>query len=282
VVAENGMRYKMEVLDKHKKVLLSHYDARGRAFELPFTPPKDGTYIVKLIGIQHFGDYSLSLKQYTTAEALTGKANVIGLDQAVEGKLASQAIAEYHFKGNGNSPLIISGAVAENGMRYKMEVLDKRKKVLLSHYDARGRAFELPFTPPKDGTYTVKLTGIQHFGDYSLSLKQFTTAEALTGKANVLQLDQTVEGLIAYQAIAKYQFKGLKNSALVISGAAAENGMRYKLEVLDKRNKVLLSHYDARGRAFDKPFTPPKDGDYTLKLTGIKHFGDYSLTIGKP
>jgi len=58
--------------------------------------------------------------------------------------------------------------------------------------------------------------------------------------------------------------------------------MRYKLEVLDKRNKVLLSHYDARGRAFDKPFTPPKDGDYTLKLTGIKHFGDYSLTIGKP
>jgi len=277
-----GFWHTLEILNSRKKVLASYKHNRGRAREIPFTPSKDDTYTIQLVGANHYGDYSLSLKQIATSEQLTGKANIIGIDETVDGSLAIKATAQYRFAGKTNSPVVIINPARTNGLWHTIEILNSRKKVLASYKHNRGRAREIPFTPPKDDTYTIQLVGTNHYGNYSLSLNQIATDEQLTGKANVIGIDETVEGSLALNATAQYRFAGKTNSPVVIINPARTNRLWHTIEILNSRKKVLASHKHNRGRIREIPFTPPKDDTYTIQLVGINHYGDFSISVVKP
>ena len=168
-VKTQSVRYLTQIYQGKKLVYKNKYDST-RATEHVFTPKKDTTYTLKFIGTAGHGEYSVSMEPIATSSDLTGKANVISVGNAVEGRIAKDAIAEYRFKGVANSPVLFT-TVKTQSVRYLTQIYQGKKLVYKNKYDST-RATEHVFTPKKNATYTLKFIGTAGHGEYSVSMEK--------------------------------------------------------------------------------------------------------------
>ena len=163
-----SLRYQLQIFKGKKELYKTNTYANRSATDV-FTPQNDGTYTFRLTGFQGYGDYSLFMEQFTTATKLTSKANVIAPDDTVEGRLAKDATAVYRFEGLANNPVLFT--TTGTSLRYEFQIF-KGKKELYKTYTYANRSATNSFTPQKNGTYTIRLTGFQGYGDFTLYMEK--------------------------------------------------------------------------------------------------------------
>ncbi len=170
---KNNVAYRLRVLDGsgselYKDTIDGRYDSQ-RAF----TPPESGVYTIQLTGVTRFGDFDINVDQYALDSELRGMGNIVEAGDILSGKIAPNAIAEYKYSGQANSPILISAqGKKKNNVAYRLRVLDGSgselyKDTIDGRYDSQ-RAF----TPPESGVYTIQLTGVTRFGEYNLKVDE--------------------------------------------------------------------------------------------------------------
>ena len=194
-----------------------------------------------------------------------------------KGSITEEQSVEHQFKGTANSPLLITNEKTSGGFSYYLEIL-KGKKVVYGAGHGSSKKTEHIFTPKKDGTYIIKLSGKGYHGEYNLIMEQITTNAELTGKANVIAVGETIEGKLANGAIAEYRFIGTANSPLLITNEKTSGGFSYYLEIL-KGKKVVYGAGHGSSKKTEHIFTPKKDGTYIIKLSGKGYHGEYNLIM---
>jgi len=260
---------------KGKKIVYKNNADSDEITESIFTPKQNGTYTVKLHGIRHHGDYSLRMKQITTAAELNSKQNILSPGETVGGLLAKGAIAEYHFEGAANSPVLFINSKTDS-FSFNVKIYRGNKIVYKNNLDS-NEAMESIFTPKKNGTYTVKLFGIRHYGYYSMSMKQIAIDTELTGKHNIVAPGMTVDGRLAKEAIAEYHFEGVANSPVRFTNLKTSL-FSYYLKIYQGKKIVYKNNADS-DEVTDNNFTPKQNGTYTVKLVGTRYYGKYNLTM---
>ncbi len=216
---------------------------------------------------------SQSLGPQTTPPSQPPESGAAHKPMVYQGKLAKDQTIEHTFEGRENSPILVTAKGTT--LRYTVQILKGKKKLFEKHTYANNEG-TYSFTPPKDGAYIIKLSGFEGYGEYSLSMEQFTTSTALTGKANVMAPGDSVEGLLAKNAYAEYRFEGKENSPLLVT--ASGTTLRYTLQILKGKKKLFEKNTYANNEG-TYSFTPPKDGAYIIKLSGFEGYGEYNLSM---
>ena len=195
------------------------------------------------------------------------------------GKIKKGQSVEHNIKGVANSPILFTLAKTSRSFQYTLKIL-KGKNVVYSNRYTSYQLIEHVFTPKKSGTYTVQLTGTSHYGEYSVSMEQIAAASDLTGKANVINIGESVDGQIAKGATAEYRFKATANSPLLFTLAKTSRSFQYTLKILKGKNVVYSNRYTSY-QLIEHVFKPKKSGTYTLQLFGTSHYGEYSVSMEK-
>lgn len=244
-----------------------------------FTPAEDGTYTIRLIGGKVHGTYNFSIKQWATGAQLSGQANVIKPGDAADGKIATGAAAEYRFQGQANSPVLFRFIKTNKRKLYRAFILNSRGDSLFSAGWLGHINVDKAFTPPKDDTFTLRLTGGASFGNYAFSMQQWTTNAQLRGKANVVKAGDTVTGKLAPDALAEYRFEGKANTPVVIRFMKTNKKKFYRATIINSRGDALFKGRWIGHANQDQSFTPPEDDIYTLQLNGAYIHGEYEIRL---
>ena len=104
----------------------------------------------------------LEISQNEVVKKITSKPVVF------QGKIAKGQVVEQNFEGVSNSPVLFTASGAKHLLFYVQ--IFKGKKKLYEKLVNADRDIAHNFTPQKNGTYTVKLLGYKHYGEYSLNL----------------------------------------------------------------------------------------------------------------
>ncbi len=167
----NNVAYQLRVLDAsgsklYQEPIDGRYDTK-RAF----TPPESGIYTIQLTGVTSFGEFDIKVDQYTLDADLRGMGNIVEAGDLLSGKIAPNAIAEYKYSGQANSPILISAqGKKNNNVAYRLRVLDASgSKLYQEPIDGRYDT-KRAFTPPESGIYKIQLIGVTNFGEYNLKV----------------------------------------------------------------------------------------------------------------
>lgn len=173
LIPQSGsMEYTFHILDN-----LGNRVFRARNFQsyqddqFAFTPPKNGTYTIQLVGKRGEGSFGILIKQVTLDANLRGQGNVIGIGDSVSGRIAEGAVAEYKFSGMANAPLEITLVPQAGSMEYTFYLLDRRGRNVMrprNYQSYEGK--RILFSPPQTGTYTIRLVGKRGYGSYGIQL----------------------------------------------------------------------------------------------------------------
>ena len=102
-------KYTVEILDATGKAVYknpSRSYSGTEAFTLAFTPPKNDTYALHIIGTDGEGKYNVKISAIALDSQLRGEINIVQIgDDPVEGVIAQGALAEYRIKVEANNPM---------------------------------------------------------------------------------------------------------------------------------------------------------------------------------
>ena len=110
----------------------------------------------------------------TPTKKPTPSFETLNVGENKSGMIADEQVIDYRFEANENAPLLFNArAGGEQYVKFLVEIydsqgfsLDKRTRVGVN--DPR----QLPFTPPKTGSYILRLRGTDNFGSYSVYMEE--------------------------------------------------------------------------------------------------------------
>jgi flavin-binding protein dodecin len=203
------------------------------------------------------------------------------------GVIAKSAVTVHSMKLEENSLVRLNFSATGDSEKFNFEIWDASRKVVYrnpsKHYSGT-ETFTIPFTPPKNDTYSIYITGIEGEGQYKVKISSIALDAQLRSEANVIQVDgNAVTGIIAQGAVAEYRVNLEKNSPIRLSFSATGDQGKYTVEILDSTGKAVFrnpsKHYSGT-EAFAVPFTPPNNDTYSLHIIGTEGEGKYKVKIG--
>lgn len=282
--------FNVEILDSERKIVFQN---KKRAFsgsdsvKIPFTPPHNDTYSIFILGTKGEGKYAFKVAPITYNTYLRGESNALDIGgSTVQGTIAQGAVAEYRVFLEENSPVRLHLPATEDQVRYSLDILDMTGKSLYRNSSKQYSATDsvnLPFTPPKDGEYLVRLKGTEGEGTYFIQLLPIASNSQLRGKENVLSItDGAAEGVIAQGAVAEYQINLEAMRPIRFYFAASGDPGQYNVEVVDSTGVAVYINPSKRysgTETFVIPFTAPKKDTYIIRIHGIDGECKYLFTV---
>lgn len=270
---------RVEVINTDEEILWEsgNIRANNQFKSYPFTPPENGNYAVRIQGKRNVGSYLLHIS-FIDEESQPPNEVIPLADNAdrYQNRLGAEAYDDYTFEGVSNTPIILQTRT-ESQLIYRVLVLNKDKEVLWeSGNNRQSTTFnEYPFTPLEDAIYTLRILGVRNFGDYWVKYHALDKPRLIE-----VQIEERYENSLAEGAYDDYQLEGVTNIPLMIK-AMGKDQLGYRVEVLDVAGSVLKQSGNLRQNTqFDELlFTPPLDGAYTIRVNGIRNFGDYVLIV---
>ena len=207
-------------------------------------------------------------------------------EQQFSGGIAKSAVAEHTIRLEGNSPVRLSFLPTGANAFFNIEILDSARRIVFQNRKnafSTAEAVNIPFTPPMSDVYSIFIAGTQGEGKYAFTVTPITSNAQLRGEANELFIGgNAVHGIIASGAVAEYRVQLEENSPVRLHLPATGNQVRYSVDVLDATGNSVYRDAGAQHSATDSlalPFTPPKHGEYRLRLKGTEGEGAYSLQL---
>lgn len=170
-------KYTTEISDSTGKIVFRSLCAPrpDRApITTPFTPKTTDAYVVRVLGTEGAGQYTLALQSIAFDAQLRGEANVLKIGGgAATGVIAKDAAAEYRFDLDANVPVRFNFPATGDQGAYNVEVLDSSGKPVYSDPYKRIRGLEsafIPFTASKADHYILRLLGTDGESRYAVTL----------------------------------------------------------------------------------------------------------------
>ena len=282
--------FNVEILDsarrivfQNKKTTLSGSDS----VKIPFTPPSNDIYSIFILGTKGEGKYTFKVTPITSNARLRDASNALHIGgNAVHEIIAQGAVAEYHVQLAENSPIRLHFPATDDQVRYCLDILDATGK---SVYQDRNKQYSatdsvnIPFTPPKNGAYLIRIKGTEGEGKFSLQLLPIASNSQLRSVANVLSIGETaVEGIIAQGAVAEYRIHLEAGHPVRFKFSASGDLGQYNVEVVDSTGVAVYINPSKRysgTETFVIPFTAPKIGTYILRILGGEGESRYALNV---
>jgi len=285
-------QFNVEVLDSGRRIIFQNKNkalSGNEAFKAPFTPPTTDTYTIYIRGTKGEGKYAFSVAPIVSNASLRSSANVLHVGGVgVQGLLAHGAVAEYTVQLENNSPVRLHLPATEDPLRYRLDIVDAVGKSVYRDTRKQYSATEsvnIAYTPPRDGTYLLRLIGAEGEGQYKLQAIPIARNAHLRGEANVLAFGgEAVEGVIAQDAVAEYRVALEAEQPVRFNFGASGDRGTYNIEIVDSTGIAAYVNPTKRYNGvetFTLPFTPPKKDTYTLRILGIEGECGYAVTVDK-
>lgn len=207
--------------------------------------------------------------------------------QEFSGTLAQSAVTVHTLKLEENSPIRIQFTATGDAVRFSFEIWDSTRRVVYrnpSQQYSGTESFLIPFTPPRNDTYSLHLTGTKGEGRYRFTTSPITSDAQLRGEANLLQLGGNAgAGIIAQGAVAEYHVNLEENSPVRLSFFATGDQGKYRVELVNSTGKTVYrnpARQYSGTEAFTLPFTPPASDTYALHIIGTEGESKYKVKIG--
>jgi len=240
-----------------------------------------------------FGDTLPVSKPVMVPSSSTKRSNVdspektMANEQEFSGAIAQSAVTVHTIKLEENSPIRIQFSATGDAEKFSFEIWDSTRRVVYrnpSQQHSGSESFTIPFTPPKNDTYSFHLTGTKGEGRYRFTTSAITADAQLRGEANVLQLGGNAgAGVIAQGAVAEYRINLEENSPVRLSFFATGDQGKYTVELLNSTGKTVFrnpSRQYSGTEAFTLPFTPPVSDTYAVHIIGTEGESKYKVKIG--
>ena len=208
------------------------------------------------------------------------RIKVLALEnETFTGKIAKDAVKDYLFKAEKNSPIELRIKAVKNVI-YNVQILDENENILFKKFSLGGYNTTEAYSPSLTGKLILRLIGSSGSGKYHLTINQLTTDSNLSGQANVLSMGDELAGKIAKGAIANYTFLAEENSPIELRVNAVKNVI-YTVQILDEDENILFKKFSLGGYDTTEAYTPSVTGKLILRLIGSSGHGKYSLRIDR-
>jgi len=282
--------FNIEILDSARRIVFQNRNnpfSGADSVKIPFTPPTNDVYSIFIVGAKGEGKYAFKVTPITTNAQLRGESNAIHIGgSAVHGIIAHGAVAEYHVQLEENSPIRLHLPATDDQVRYSLDVVDAAGKSVYRDPSKQYSATDsvaTPFTPPKNGSYSIRIKGTEGEGAYSLQLLPIASNAQLRGEANVLLIGETAaEGSIAQGAVAEYRLQLEAVRPVRFHFSASGDPGKYTVEVIDSTGVAVYLNPSKRyngTETFAIPFTAPKTDTYVLRILGMEGECRYSVNV---
>ncbi len=174
---KDNYKFTTELSDsKGEIVFRNQYVPRpdNAVIQTPFTPKKTDTYVLRILGLEGAGQYTLTIQSIAFDSQLRGAANMLKVGaNTVSGILAKDAVAEYRFDLDAFTPVRFNFFGTGDQGTYNVEIWDSAGKLVYSDPYKRIHGLEtlfIPFVVSKDDRYTLRLIGTDGECRYALNL----------------------------------------------------------------------------------------------------------------
>ena len=187
-----------------------------------------------------------------------------------EGTLAKDGTAEFSFEGLQNVSMLFD---INTDFWHNIKIYDS---VGIRIYDQGFYAGQqqIPFTPKKDSTYTIKITSTNRVGKYTMLLKQLNAVDTRDVLIPV-KIDTGETGALGDEGYRTYGFSGRINQQVKVTLQAK---FWFKISIYDPEGKEVTSTW-AYGGTESLSFTQKTQGVYSIKVSCFGGFGDYTLAV---
>lgn len=163
-------RFKIIVANSEGEVHQDYDFYSDDNYSYAFTPPKNDTYTIKIIGISSYGTADIQIDQWVTDAELKSPQNVVTAGEVIEGKLATSAVAEYRMMMTANAPIDFKFERHSKRMRFRLEIFDETNERRYSGEFYSDDEYRIVFTPLSSDVHVIRLTGISSHGNYTIKL----------------------------------------------------------------------------------------------------------------
>ncbi|MDR3630670.1 MAG: hypothetical protein P4L42_10060 [Desulfocapsaceae bacterium] len=211
--------------------------------------------------------------------ALTGQPGISGI-------IAEGAGVEYPVTLQENSPVRLRFSATGDTERYSVEIWDSKHKAVYRNPGKNYSGTEsvsIPFTPPRNDTYTLHITGTQGEGKYAVEIQTIALDSQLRSPKNIIRIgENATEGILAQGAVAEYQVRLEENSPVRLEFPATGDTGKYNVEIWDSKKQAVYRDPGKNYSGTDSvniPFTPHQDDTYTLRIIGTEGEVKYTVRI---
>jgi len=163
--------YDAWIINEQKDTVAKYKKLGDSNKEHAFTPQQEGIYTLQLQGYKFHKEFEFSVTQFALNADLTGKANVIKPGDQIKGVIAPDAIAEYTFKGQANTPLVFRFTKFSSSFPYYEALIINEQNDTVAKYKKLGTSNkEHAFTPQQEGIYTLQLHGYKFHKEFEFRL----------------------------------------------------------------------------------------------------------------
>ncbi|MCK7460205.1 hypothetical protein [Idiomarina aminovorans] len=276
----DSMRFAIQILDKRENELLDHKFWNTNDYKFAFTPPNDDEFIVRIRGLQDFGEFDIKMNDYAFDAELRGAGNQITVPGQIAPKIALNAVSEYRLNGEQNSPIEFTlHEIAADEFRYSIRIIDSAGTTLQNYNFWSDRDYNYTFTPLSSGEYLVRVVGLQHYGQTQININQWTTNAELLSRQNVVSTGDLVSAKLAEDAVAEYRMMMTANAPIDFKLDAVAPEMRFRLEIFDETGDKKYSEefWTSRNNRF--VFTPLSSDVHLIRLTGLQNHGTFNFKL---
>lgn len=273
-------KYSVQVLDKRENELLDYNFWTTRSYNFAFTPPQDDDFIVRVKGLQSFGEYDIQMSDYSYDAELRGSGNELTIPAQISPKIALDAVAEYRFNGEKNSPVEFTlDEISGDDFKYSVRIIDNEGNRLQDYDFWSHRTYNYAFTPEHTGTYVLQVVGLQHYGQPNISISQWTTNAELMSAQNVVAAGDAVVGKLAKNAVTEYRMMMTANAPIDFKLEEVSPEIKYHLEIFDETGSRKYSgdFWTHRDNRF--VFTPLSSDVHVIRITGLQDHGTFNFKL---
>jgi|GEM_PF-2158208 len=163
-------RFKIIVVNSEGEVHQDYDFYSDDNYSYAFTPPNNDTYTIKIVGLSSYGTANIQIDQWVTDAVLKSPQNVVTAGEVIEGKLATNAVAEYRMMMKANAPIDFKFERQSKRMRFRLEIFDETNERRYSGEFYSDDEYRIVFTPLSSDVHIIRLTGISSHGNYTIKL----------------------------------------------------------------------------------------------------------------
>lgn len=163
-------KYAVLIIDSAGETLQDYEFFSTRNYSYSFTPPKNDSYTLRIVGLRHYGKTDFNISQWTTDEELRGAQNVVVAGESMNDKIARGAIAEYRMMMSANEPIDFKFETTSPEQKYQLEIFDETGERKYSGEFFSSRNYRIVFTPLSSDVHIIRITGLRDYGTYNIKL----------------------------------------------------------------------------------------------------------------
>ncbi len=205
----------------------------------------------------------------------------------INGHIAQGAENEHTFPAKPNVPLLVQ-VKNSDALSFTVKILNASAEVLSDHnYIHSPDAFyNIPFTAPAEGNYTVKIIGYRNEGNYKIHIVYLDGEGDLSNNQLVLNNEQQHYDKVGLGSYDSYFVTGLANNTIVVQ-TKCQDHLSYQVKIYNSIGEKVeeSSILGPSEQYYNMPFTPQDSGRYEIRVLGYGGFGPYDVryyVLSKP